>query len=109
MRKQRAKKSHSVITPMEEHLLCGTHTHFQTADIRVLAEGCGYITDLGMTGPLDGVIGVDREIVIKRFKTQRHGKFEVAKGQTQINGALFEIDETFRCRSVSRVYRTFEA
>jgi len=87
----------------------GTHTHVLTADARVLSGGTGYLTDIGMCGPYDGVIGVDKDIVIKQFVTQRHARFETAKGPTQINGAVFDIDETSRrCRQVSLVRKIFE-
>ena len=87
----------------------GTHTHVQTADERVLSGGCGYITDLGMTGPLDGVIGVSKEIIIKAFVTQRRVRHETAmEGPTQVNGALFTIDDVSnKCVDVQRVRRIY--
>ncbi|MCL1802561.1 MAG: TIGR00282 family metallophosphoesterase [Eubacteriaceae bacterium] len=87
----------------------GTHTHVLTADERVLSNGSGYITDIGMCGPLDGVIGVSKEVIIKQFTTKRHVKFETSKGAVQINGAVFDIDdETFRCRGIERVRKIYE-
>jgi len=71
----------------------GTHTHVQTADARVLPGGTGYITDLGMTGPVDSVIGVEKAAVIRRFITQLPERFEVASGPAQLTGAVFDIDE----------------
>lgn len=71
----------------------GTHTHVQTADERILPGGTAYITDLGMTGPQDSVIGVKKEIVIDKFISQMPQRFEVANGPCQFNAALLEIDE----------------
>ncbi len=68
----------------------GTHTHVQTADARVLPGGTGYITDLGMTGPHDGVIGVRSDIVLRRFLTGAPGRFEPASGEVLVQGALVE-------------------
>jgi len=72
----------------------GTHTHVQTADARVLPGGTAYITDLGMTGPVDSVIGIKKDIVIERFLTQLPSRFEVATGPAMLCGALFDIDES---------------
>lgn len=72
----------------------GTHTHVLTFDARVLPGGTAYITDLGMTGPVDSVIGIKKEIVIERFMSQLPAKFEVAQGTACLSGALFDIDET---------------
>lgn len=71
----------------------GTHTHVQTADDRILPNGTGYITDVGMTGPRDSVLGVDKEIVINKFLTQMPARFEVASGVSQLNGLILDIDE----------------
>lgn len=73
--------------------VCGTHTHVQTADERVLPGGTAYISDVGMTGPLDSVIGVKKELVIEKFITQMPRRFEVADGLYQFNAVLLEIDE----------------
>lgn len=82
----------------------GTHTHVQTADERVLPGGTAYITDVGMTGGHDGVIGVRREIILKRFLTQMPIKFEITDGDVQLNGALIDVDEaTGHAVSISRV------
>ncbi len=90
------------------NVVYGTHTHVQTADERILEGGCGYITDLGMTGPLDGVIGVDKQIIVKQFLTQRRIKFETACGASQLNGAIFTLDENFRCVNIERIRRIFD-
>jgi 2',3'-cyclic-nucleotide 2'-phosphodiesterase len=85
-------------------VLYGTHTHVQTADNRVLPKGTGYITDLGMTGPADSVIGMDKMNVLERFVTQLPHKFEVAKGDVEIQGVLATIESaTGKCISVERI------
>jgi metallophosphoesterase (TIGR00282 family) len=70
----------------------GTHTHVQTADARVLPGGTGYVTDLGMSGPEDSVIGIRKDIVVERFLTQLPSRFEVAAGPAGLHGAVFDID-----------------
>ena len=70
----------------------GTHRHVQTADERVLPGGTAYITDLGMTGPTDGVIGVDREIILQRFLSQMPVRFEPAKGPAALHGVVIVVD-----------------
>lgn len=72
--------------------LFGTHTHIQTADEQILKGGTGYITDLGMTGPKDSVLGVKSEIIINRLKSGDTSKFELAEGECILNGCIFEID-----------------
>jgi len=71
----------------------GSHTHVQTADERILPGGTGYLTDAGMCGPTDSVIGMRREEVLRRFITQMPVRFEVAKGPLILQGAVLEIDE----------------
>ena len=73
--------------------LVGTHTHVQTADERLLPGGTAYITDLGMTGPMDSVIGMKEDRVISKFLTARPNRFEVASGNIQLHGVLIEVDE----------------
>lgn len=71
----------------------GTHTHTQTADERILPNGTAYITDVGMTGSYDGILGVERESVINRFLTNMPVRFEVEKkGRRQLNGCVIQID-----------------
>ncbi|MFA6800502.1 MAG: TIGR00282 family metallophosphoesterase [Acholeplasmataceae bacterium] len=70
----------------------GTHTHVPTADSRTLPKGTLYITDVGLTGPLDGIIGVDREIVINRFLNGHSVPNVVAEGAAQFNGVLLDFD-----------------
>lgn len=84
----------------------GTHTHVQTADERILPCGTAFITDVGMTGPYDGIIGVDRNIVIEKFRYQTPVRFEVAKGVVQFNAVHLEIDEnTGKTKNIRRINR----
>src|SRR4030095_11868148 len=71
----------------------GTHTHVQTADERLLPGGTAYLTDAGMCGPRDSVIGVKREGVVARFLTQMPTRFEVASGPVLVQGAVIDVDE----------------
>ncbi len=70
----------------------GTHTHIQTADERILPGGTAYLTDVGMTGPMDSVIGMSRAIVLSRFTTGLPARFEVAEGEAQLSGVLIDVD-----------------
>ena len=82
----------------------GTHTHIPTSDIRILPGGTGYVTDLGMTGPQNGILGVKSELIIRHTKDHLPTKFEVADGDTVLEGVLFDIDpDTARARVVRRV------
>lgn len=82
----------------------GTHTHIQTADNKILPKGTGYITDLGMTGPENSVLGVKSEIIINRLKSGDMSKFELADGKCTLNGCIFEIDiKTGKTISTQRV------
>ena len=81
----------------------GTHTHVQTADERVLPGGTGYITDVGMTGPIDSVIGMKKEVILERFLTMRPQSFKVASGNIQLQGVVVDIDSQGRCRELVRV------
>ena len=71
----------------------GTHTHVQTSDERVLAGGTGYITDLGMTGPKDSVLGVKPEISIEKFKSRLPVRFELKNGPCKMECVIFDIDD----------------
>ncbi len=83
----------------------GTHTHVQTADERILPKGTGYITDIGMTGVINSVLGVEKDIIIERLKTSMPVKFEPAYGKSMLCGAVFETDdETNKCVSVKRIH-----
>lgn len=82
----------------------GTHTHVQTADERILNAGTGYITDVGMTGSQNGVIGTVAEIVIQKLLTSLPQKFEIAEGDEWLNGIELELDEdTGKCRKIKRI------
>lgn len=82
----------------------GSHTHIQTADERILRGGTAYITDVGMCGPWDSVIGLRKESAIERFLTQRHSSFDLGQGDVRLQGAIVEIDEeTGRARGIVRV------
>jgi metallophosphoesterase (TIGR00282 family) len=84
----------------------GTHTHIQTADERILPEGCAYITDVGMTGPYDSVIGRRIEDVLERFLSSIPTRFEVAEENVQLAGVVLDIDEdTGKARSIVRIQR----
>ncbi len=86
--------------------ILGTHTHIQTADEKILPKGAAYITDVGMTGPYDSVIGRRVEDVLTRFLSSIPVKFEVAQENIQLHGALVEIDEkTGRAISILRVQK----
>jgi len=91
---------------MDGHVsaVLGTHTHVQTADEQILPNGTAYITDVGMTGPLNSVIGVDKNQIIDKFLTQMPKKFETAKGIGILCGVIVEIDEkTGRSTSIQRL------
>jgi len=90
----------------EVSAVVGTHTHVQTADEKILPQGTAYITDLGMTGPQDSVIGQKKEIIIQRFLTTLPEKFQVATDDIMLSGVVVEIDEhTGKARSIARVQR----
>ncbi|WEZ09964.1 TIGR00282 family metallophosphoesterase [Priestia flexa] len=83
----------------------GTHTHVQTADNRILPQGTAYISDVGMTGPYDGILGMEREAVMKRFLTSLPVRFEVPKeGRTQLSGVIIDLDEkTGQAKKIDRI------
>ena len=87
----------------------GTHTHVPTADERILPQGTAYITDVGMTGPLDSIIGIKKEIILKKYLTQMPLRFEVAKDDLVFAGAVVEIEEkTGKARNIKRISKAFE-
>ena len=71
----------------------GTHTHVLTADCEILPNGTGFISDIGMTGPIDSILGVKKELSIAKIKDAAPVKFELADGKCKLNGCIFEIDE----------------
>ncbi|MDD5155782.1 MAG: TIGR00282 family metallophosphoesterase [Candidatus Omnitrophica bacterium] len=86
--------------------ILGTHTHIQTADEKILPAGCAYITDAGMTGPYDSVIGRRVDDVLKKFLTAVPTRFEVASDNVQLHGVVVDIeDKTGRARSITRVQK----
>lgn len=84
----------------------GTHTHVQTADEQIFNKGTAYITDIGMTGPIDSVIGMDKEASIKRFVTSLPERYKLADGKCMLNGCIFEVDDE-KCRviNINRIIR----
>ncbi len=82
----------------------GTHTHIPTADTRVLPKGTAYQTDIGMSGPYDSVIGVEKEQVLARFLTSMPGRFDAARGDVRLNGVLITCDpQTGRADVITRI------
>ena len=84
----------------------GTHTHVGTTDAQILPGGTAYVSDIGMTGPLDSVIGDDAEAAIERFLTNLPHRLSVGKGKTALNGIMVEVDDdSGRALSIERIYR----
>lgn len=84
--------------------MVGTHTHIPTADERILPGGTAYQTDAGMSGPYDSVIGVEKETVIRKFKTSLPAKMEAAKGMVELRGCVVTVDpETGKARKIKRI------
>lgn len=89
-------------------VMAGTHTHIPTADARLLPKGMGYITDVGMTGPYESVIGMDKDTAIKRFLLQTPHKYKTANGDNRICGLFTKIDpDSGKCQHIEPV--TFPA
>ena len=78
------------------HIIFGTHTHVPTADMQILPNGTGYVTDLGMCGESGGVLGMDAALVGERMRTRMPVKFAVASGEVVADGVLFTLDESTR-------------
>jgi metallophosphoesterase (TIGR00282 family) len=84
--------------------IVGTHTHVQTADERILPEGTGYMSDLGMTGPVNSVLGVRTDIIIDRFLTGLPRQFQIASGPTELCGAVVTVDYgTGKTKAIQRI------
>lgn len=82
----------------------GTHTHVQTADEKIMPKGTGYITDVGMTGSMDSVIGMDKEAVLKKFVTLIPQKYEVGRNDVEVQGVFVTIDlDSRRCLKIERI------
>lgn len=82
------------------HAVLGTHTHVQTNDACIVDSFTGYITDLGMCGPVDSCLGMDNDIILRKFRTGLPQRFELAKGSSMLNGVVLELDKG-GCRSIS--------
>lgn len=85
------------------NIVYGTHTHVQTADEKIYPTGMGYITDIGMTGPRESIIGMDPSAALKRFLTQMPERYACAQGEEMLNAVLFTIDE--QSRKVTKIER----
>jgi 2',3'-cyclic-nucleotide 2'-phosphodiesterase len=84
--------------------IVGTHTHIPTADERILPGGTAYQTDAGMTGPYDSVIGVEKDTIIRKFKTSLPAKMEAAKGMVEMHGTIIQVDPaTGKAKSIKRL------
>jgi len=84
----------------------GTHSHVQTADEKILEKGTAYITDIGMTGPKISILGMDKDVALKRFLTSLPEKYKVATGQAMMNACIFMInDETNKVTEIKRINR----
>lgn len=81
----------------------GTHTHVQTADERILEVSTAYITDIGMTGALDSVLGVKKEIIIEKFLTSRPVKFDIAEGRGVYSAVVFDVEKDGAAKSIERI------
>ena len=87
----------------------GTHTHVGTIDTRLLPKGTAYVTDIGMAGPIDSVIGDNPEEVLQRFLTIIHNRLTVGSGRTMLNAVLVDVDEkSGKASSIERIYRESE-
>ncbi len=87
----------------------GTHTHVGTIDAQVLPQGTAYVTDIGMTGPIDSVIGDDTEMVLQRFLTAMPHRLSVGSGKVMLNAIMVEVaDDSGRAKGIGRIYREVE-
>ncbi len=85
----------------------GTHTHVQTADEKILPKGTGYITDLGLTGATNSILGMKKNIVMEKFRTQLPSHYEVATGQCQLSGVVVTIDHNNKLTNkITRIQKT---
>ena len=88
----------------EVTIIFGTHTHVQTADEKILPKGTAYITDIGMTGPKNSVIGMNIEVSVKRFETSLPERYKIADGPCIFNACIFKInDETCKTEKITRI------
>ena len=85
----------------------GTHTHIQTADARILPQGTAYITDLGMVGPWNSVLGVETDKILEKFLTGMPARFDLASGPNAYSAVLIEIDDrTNKTLGIERILLT---
>lgn len=82
----------------------GTHTHVQTSDLQILPKSTGYITDLGMTGTIDSVLGVESSIIIDRLRNGKTDKFRLSEGRCMVNGCIFESDKDGKVIKTEQIY-----
>lgn len=89
------------------NIIYGTHTHVQTSDLQILPGGSAYITDIGMTGPVDGILGTDTQAVLMKMRDHMPSRFTVAQGEIKIRGAVFDIDpnDGFKIKSLGLIDR----
>ena len=100
------KKAMGYLLDGKVNLVFGTHTHVQTGDETILPKGTAYITDIGMTGPRESIIGADKSIIITSFLTEIPEKKEVASGDVELNAIMVEIDDsTNKTVSITRIRR----
>jgi metallophosphoesterase (TIGR00282 family) len=88
--------------------VCGTHTHVPTADTRLLRRGTAYVTDVGMVGPYNSILGDRIEPILGHFLTQMPARFEVSDGPVVFNSVLIDVDETGRAQSIRRIDRVLD-
>lgn len=92
----------------EATAVIGTHTHVQTADETILPKGTAFITDVGMTGPINSVIGIKKEIILRKFLTYMPARFETAKGKSLLSAVVIDIDtKSGRAKNIERLQLKF--
>ena len=98
------KKAMGYFMDGKANIIFGTHTHIQTADEQILPKGTAYITDIGMTGPKNSIIGMDIQASVKRFVTALPEKYKIASGEAILNACVFEInDENCKIENIIRI------
>lgn len=84
-------------------VIFGTHTHVQTADARILPKGSGFLTDLGMCGAVDSILGVQSDVIVEKMRTKLPARFCAAEGAVEAQGAIFTLNADFRCENVTAI------
>lgn len=98
------KKAMGYFLDGEATIVFGTHTHVQTADAQILENGTAYITDIGMTGPKNSIIGMDKDVALKRFLTALPERYKIATGEAIFNACLFKVnDKTNKVESIVNI------